>query len=126
MKHTAPIFRDIDAVFQEYLGQLSCRQIVAFRSTQLLVETVINSFTEQNIASLCRQSVFIYLFMYFYSLYLLSLSQFLPSAKKREKLGKGRLIYFVCYFEVVTDVQRTSFVQCEQEKNSTLTSEAEY
>jgi hypothetical protein len=62
MKNTAPIFRDMCAVFHDYLGQLPSRQSVSpFRSIQLLLSTVINSFTEQNIASLCHQLYCIYL-----------------------------------------------------------------
>lgn len=74
MKYTAPIFRDINAVFHDYLGQLSSRQNVSpFRSIQLLLATVINSFTEQTIASLCRQLCCIYLSIY---ILLFSLSTF--------------------------------------------------
>jgi len=65
MKYTAPIFLDINAVFQDYLGRLSSRQSVShFRSIQLLLATVIYSFTEQNIASLFRQLFSIYLSIY--------------------------------------------------------------
>jgi len=62
MKYREPIFRDINAVFHDFLGQLSsCQNVSPFRSIQLLLATVINGVTEQNIASLCRQLFCIYL-----------------------------------------------------------------
>jgi len=63
MKYTAPVFRDINAVFHDYWGQLSSRQsVILFRSTQLLLATVINSFTEYRL--LCRQLFCVYLSIY--------------------------------------------------------------
>jgi len=89
MKYTAPIFRDINAVYHDCLGHLSSRQSVSpFRSIQLLLATVINSFTEQNIASLCRQLFCIYLSIF---ILLFSLPTFAFTVFAfREKKGKAK------------------------------------